>query len=193
MRKDVMGIRNVVLWGALASLLAFAGQALAQAPVLKGSEVTEDALVNALAIEGPAAPNVATRGFRPAKPGADARATTKPAPGKASLLITFPTDSAELSPEARATLDTLARAVQSDALAGFSFKVEGHADARGDAERNQKLSQLRAEAVVGYLVSQHAILPERLTAVGKGSSEPLNASRIDAPENRRVTIVTVRS
>lgn len=187
-----MGIKNIVLWGAFASCLAYAGQALAQAPVLKGAEVTEDALVNALAIEGPAAPEGATRGFRPAKPGADTR-TQKPGPGKASLLITFPTDSAELTPEARATLDTLARAVQSDALAGFSFKVEGHADARGDAERNQQLSQQRAEAVVGYLVSQHAILPERLTAVGKGSSEPLNTLRIDAPENRRVTIVTVRS
>ncbi|MGL6110390.1 MAG: OmpA family protein [Rubrivivax sp.] len=185
-----MHIKTIVLWGALASCLAFAAQA--QAPVLKGSEVTEDALVDALAIEGPAAPGGATRGFRPAKPGTDARAQ-KPAPGKASLLITFPTDSAELTPEARATLDTLARAVQSDALAGFSFKVEGHADARGDADRNQKLSQLRAESVVGYLISQHGILPERVTPVGKGSSEPLNPSRIDAPENRRVTIVTVRS
>jgi OmpA-OmpF porin, OOP family len=83
--------------------------------------------------------------------------------------------------------------VQSDALAGFAFKVEGHADARGDAERNLKLSQLRAEAVVSYLISQRGILPERLTAVGKGSAEPLNTTRIDAPENRRVTIVTIRS
>ena len=43
-----------------------------------------------------------------------------------------------------------------------------------------------------YLVKTRGILPERLTAVGKGSSEPLNRERIDAPENRRVTIVTVR-
>jgi outer membrane protein OmpA-like peptidoglycan-associated protein len=185
-----MHIKTIVLWGVMASCLACAAQA--QAPVLKGSEVTEDALVDALAIEGPAAPSGATRGFRPAKPATDAGAH-KPAPGKASLLITFPTDSAELTPEARATLDTLARAVQSDALAGFSFKVEGHADARGDAERNLKLSQLRAEAVVAYLISQRGILPERLTAVGKGSTEPLNSTRIDAPENRRVTIVTIRS
>jgi hypothetical protein len=91
-----MHIKTVVLLGALGSILAFAVQA--QAPVLKGSDVTEDALVDALAIEGPAAPGGATRGFRPAKPATDAR-PNKPAPGKASLLITFPTDSAELTPE----------------------------------------------------------------------------------------------
>ena len=185
-----MHFKTIVLWGALASCLACAVHA--QAPVLKGTEVTEDALVDALAIDGPTAPAGLTRGFRPAKPATDARAN-KPAPGKASLLITFPTDSAELTADARATLDTLARAVQSDALAGFSFKVEGHADARGDAEHNLKLSQLRAEAVVAYLISQRGILPERLTAVGRGSAEPLNTMRIDAPENRRVTIVTIRS
>jgi len=185
-----MKFRTIVIWGALAWCTAFGVQA--QSPVLKGSEVTEDALVDALAIEGPAAASGATRGFRPAKPGSNAPAP-KPGAGKASLLITFPSDSSELTAEARATLDILARAVQSDALAGFSFKVEGHADARGDAERNLKLSQLRAEAVVNYLITQRGILAERLTAVGKGSTEPINTSRIDAPENRRVTIVTIRS
>jgi OOP family OmpA-OmpF porin len=41
-------------------------------------------------------------------------------------------------------------------------------------------------------VAAFGILPERLVPVGKGSSEPLNADRPDAPENRRVTIVTKR-
>jgi outer membrane protein OmpA-like peptidoglycan-associated protein len=182
-----MSIKTIVISAALAACLA--SVAHAQSPVLKGSEVTEDALINALAIEAPTAASGATRGFRPAKPGA---AVQKPGPGKASLLITFETDSAELTPESRATLDTLAHAVESDALAGFSFKVEGHADARGDADHNQQLSQLRAQSVAKYLIDRHGVLPERLTPVGKGSSEPLNASRIDAPENRRVTIVTIR-
>ena len=51
---------------------------------------------------------------------------------------------------------------------------------------------MRAEAVVKYLVSKHGVLPERLQPQGKGSAEPLNKARVDAPENRRVTIVTVR-
>lgn len=175
------------------------GHALAQAansassanPVLKGKQVTESALVDALAIEGPEAASGATRGFRPAgKPGAP---PVKAGPGKASLLITFASNSTELSSDTQGQLDTLARALQSDTLVGFSFRVEGHADARGDADANLRLSQGRAESVVAYLASKHGILPERLSAVGKGSGEPLNKARVDAPENRRVTIVTVRN
>lgn len=159
-------------------------------PVLKGTQVTESALIDALAIEGPQAASGATRGFKASKAGQDA---PKPGPGKASLLITFGTNSADLTSESQGSLDTLARALQSDALAGFSFKVEGHADARGDASRNQQLSQLRAESVAQYLVSKHGLLAERLVPIGKGSSEPLNKERMDAPENRRVTIVTNRN
>lgn len=168
----------------------------AQDVVLKGSQVTESALIDALTIDGPKGPDGAkTRGFRPAARSADgsAPAPAKPAgPGKASLLITFATNSSDLSSETMATLDVLARALQSDALAGFTFKVEGHADPRGDAAQNLLLSQQRAESVANYLVTKHAILPERLEAVGKGSSELMNRGRIDAPENRRVTIVTVK-
>ena len=159
-------------------------------PVLKGSQVTETNLIDALAIAPPEAASGATRGFRVAKPGAPAQ---KAGPGKASLLVTFTTNSTELTPEAKGLLDTLGRALQSDTLAGFSFKVEGHADARGDADTNQRLSQDRAQAVVDYLASKGGILPERLSAIGKGSSEPMNKARVDAPENRRVTIVTSRN
>ena len=112
-----------------------------QAPVLATSQVTEDALVDALAIE-PAPPDEAasgaTRGFRPAlRPSV---VPTKPAaPGKANLLITFATGSAELTAETIHVLETVARALQSDRLAGFAFRIEGHADARGAADLNQKL------------------------------------------------------
>jgi OOP family OmpA-OmpF porin len=185
-----MKFKTFIAWGALASCMVSGAQA--QAPVLKGSDVSEQALVEALTIEAPMSPEGKTRGFKPAQPVDSQGRALKPGPGKASLLITFPTDSAEITPETKATLDTLARAVQSDALAGFSFSVEGHADARGDPEHNMQLSRMRAEAVVTYLVSQQGILPQRLSPVGKGSNEPLNKTRIDAPENRRVTIVTIR-
>jgi len=162
----------------------------AQEKVLKGSQVTESALIDALTIEGPEAAGGATRGFRPAA-RADGKAP-KAGPGKANLLITFETNSSELTGDSQASLNALARALQSDALAGFSFRVEGHSGARGDPTRNMELSQSRAESVAAYLVKSHGILPERLKAVGKASSEPLNLARVEAPENRRVTIVTVR-
>lgn len=160
----------------------------AAGPVLKGAQVTEEALVDALAVEGPTATG-ATRGFRPAEPGQKPRPY---GPGRASLLVTFVTGSSELTAESQAILDTLARAMQSDTLAGLSFRVQGHADARGDPAKNLALSMARAESVARYLAERHAILPDRLKPEGRGSSEPMNRERVDAPENRRVTIVSTR-
>jgi outer membrane protein OmpA-like peptidoglycan-associated protein len=160
-------------------------------PVLNAKQVTEDALVDALAIDAPATENAGgtTRGFRPAsRPTGEAQ---KPAgPGKANLLITFATGSAELTPESMQVLDTVAKAMRSDRLAGFAFNVEGHADRRGTNDYNMKLSEERAQSVVAYLTGKLGVLPDRLVAVGKGATEPLNPDKPDAQENRRVTIVT---
>jgi outer membrane protein OmpA-like peptidoglycan-associated protein len=162
--------------------------------VLKNNQITESALIDALSIEAPDATGGTVRGFKPAAPGAATPAAPPKAagPGRANLLITFETNSASLSDDSQAALDAVGKALQSDALAGLTFRVEGHADSRGDAEANRTLSQMRAEAVVKYLVGKHGVLPERLQPQGKGSDEPLNKARVDAPENRRVTIVTVR-
>lgn len=197
---------RVVLGPAL--VLALAGAAMAPAraqdaapaPVLKTSQVTEDALVDALAIDVPEpadAASGATRGFRPAtRPGgstfqpAKAGPAKPAAPGKANLLITFATGSAELTPETIKVLETVAKALQSDKLAGFAFRIEGHADPRGGLEYNLKLSEERAQSVASYLTTKLGVLPERIQPVGKGSAELLNPSQPDAQENRRVTIVT---
>ncbi len=176
---------------AVFSLAGF-GAAQAQAPVLKASQVTEDALVNALEIEAPQ-PDAASGTTRAIRPSMRPAGTAKPTgPGKASLLITFATGSAELTPESLQVLGTVGKALQSDRLAGFAFKVEGHADPRGTPESNLKLSTDRANSVVGYLTSKLGVLPERLQAVGKGDTELLNTEKPDAPENRRVTIITTR-
>lgn len=177
---------------ALFAATAF-GPAWAQAPaapVLKPSQVTESALMDALEVPVEQDASGQTRAIRPSM---SAGGTQKPAgPGKASLLITFATGSAELTPETVTTLETVAKALQSDRLAGFQFRVEGHADPRGGAELNQRLSEARAQAVVAHLTGKLGVLPDRLTPVGKGASELLNTQRPDAQENRRVTIVTVR-
>ena len=173
--------------------LGWSTAALAQAPapVLTMKQVTEQALVDALALEEPVADDTAkTRSIRPTARNNPAPA--RAAAGKSNLLITFNTGSADLTAESKQALATVAKALQSDKLAGFSFSIEGHADPRGGAELNQKLSESRAQSVVDYLVSSFGILQDRLSPVGKGSSEPLNADRPDAAENRRVTIVTKR-
>jgi outer membrane protein OmpA-like peptidoglycan-associated protein len=193
-----MSVLSIVSFRSLAACVLFASvaasPALAADPVLKNQEVTESALIDALSVERPQTTEGTLRGFKPAAPGSVNNAgTSKPAgPGRANLLITFETNSSSLTPESMSALDTVAKALQSDALAGLTFRVEGHADVRGDPESNMTLSQQRAEAVVNYLVSKHGVLPERLVPTGKGSTEPLNKARADAPENRRVTIVTTR-
>ena len=182
----------------LAALLiagAVAAQAQAPAPVLKMNQVTEQALVDALAIDEPGAEEGAkTRSIRPTARSNNNSGNTpsRVAAGKSNLLITFTTNSADLTSESKQALGTVAKAMQSDKLAPFAFSVEGHADPRGNADLNQKLSAARAQSVVSFLVASHGIAADRLSPVGKGSTEPLNADRPDAPENRRVTIVTKR-
>ena len=108
----------------------------------------------------------------------------------ASLLITFETNSAELTPSAKQQLGVVAAALKNDRLAEYSFNVEGHADPRGSSEANLSLSQQRAESVRDFLVSAHGIAAERLKAEGKGDHDLLNRKVPSAAENRRVTIVT---
>ena len=187
-------LRRLLPWALGLGLAAsLAAQAQMAAPVLKTSQVTEDALIDALEIAPPALPEGAsgtTRALRPSmRPTA---ATRPPGPGKASLLITFATGSSDLSAETIQVLEKVAKALQSDRLAGFAFRIEGHADPRGTADDNQKLSQERAQAVVGYLTSKLGVLADRLQPVGKGATELLNTSHPDAAENRRVTIVTTQ-
>lgn len=164
-------------------LVAFAGQAAE--PLLKPGQITESALVDALTPDD----GVRTRSIRPSMTSTGPAQQTA---GRAGLLITFQTGSAELTPETRTALDEVGKALKSDRLAGFSFRIEGHADPRGGADYNLRLSEERAESVVAYLVDHFGLQADRLRPVGKGSSELLNAAQPTAPENRRVTIVTTR-
>lgn len=176
------------------------GSVQAQEKVLREGQVTQQALIDALspaeaasAPEGEAGSNgVRTRSFRPSARPAGAVAGTAAAsarPARASILVTFVTNSADLTPSAKSALDVLAAAMKSDKLASVKFVIEGHADPRGGDELNLKLSQARADSVMGYLTGTHGLAAERVKAVGKGSSALMNPSEPAAPENRRVTIV----
>lgn len=177
---------------AFAALLA-AGTAQADEKVLREGQVTQQALIDALA-PAPAASaaeapdGTRTRSFRPAVRVAGTAAAAAQ-PGKANILVTFVTNSADLTGSAKKALDVLAAAMKSDKLATVKFTIEGHADPRGNDDANQKLSQARAESVREYLVASHGVAAERVNAVGKGSSALLKPNEPAAPENRRVTIV----
>jgi outer membrane protein OmpA-like peptidoglycan-associated protein len=165
-----------------AAVLPAIGQ---EAPVMKEGQVTEGALIDALTPNEP----IRTRSIRVVRDNAAGSVAAKPA--SASLLITFDTNSANLTPSAKQSLDVVGQALASDKLSTFRFAIEGHADPRGLATANLKLSQARAQSVRSYLISSKNIDGARLEAVGKGDQELLNKSNRDAPENRRVTIVNL--
>lgn len=73
------------------------------------------------------------------------------------------------------------------------LRVEGHTDAQGSDEYNQKLSEQRAASVVAALVKL-GVAPERLHAVGFGESKPQVAADTEEAweKNRRVEFVVER-
>jgi outer membrane protein OmpA-like peptidoglycan-associated protein len=156
------------------------GQAPAQ-DVIPDRALTSGAVLEAL---DPTA--VRTRSLRIGATGRPA----VPARASASLLVTFDTNSSELTSAARRQLDIVASALRNDRLVEYRFTVEGHADPRGSADNNLRLSQERAESVKRYLVTAHGIAQDRLVAEGRGDREPMHPAQPAAPENRRVTFVT---
>jgi outer membrane protein OmpA-like peptidoglycan-associated protein len=173
-----------------ASLLLAALYALASLPALAQNErmfrdgnIDESALVDALTPQS----GQRTRSIRVAP---EKRAEeTVPQRASASLLITFETNSARLTPRARQSLDIVGNALNSTRLENYKFAIEGHSDPRGNHEANLKLSQARAQSVANYLIMQKNIDRNRLEPVGKGDAELANRANPAAPENRRVTIV----
>ena len=107
-----------------------------------------------------------------------------------SLLIQFDFDSTRVRAESQQALANLSLALQSSALMRSRFAIEGHTDAKGSAEYNQRLSQQRAEAVRDYLKTQ-GVDAARLVASGKGSSDPAIPDQPMSPANRRVRIVNL--
>ena len=161
--------------------------------VLKPHEITESALIEALT---PPNTEVKTRSIRvsadvPAGAATAPTAVAATAPN-APLMITFETNSAQLTQRAKQSLDVVGHALSSDRLAPFRFAIEGHADPRGASDANLHLSQARAESVREYLVKNSRIDTARLDAVGKGDRELMNKANPIAPENRRVTIVNLQ-
>lgn len=102
--------------------------------------------------------------------------------------ILFDTASARLRPESTPTLQDLHRTLERNP--GLRVRIEGHTDATGSADANQRLSQERAEAVVAWLTGE-GVAPSRLEAVGMGQTQPAadNATPEGRQTNRRVEVV----
>lgn len=106
-----------------------------------------------------------------------------------TVAVTFRTNSAILSPEAKQKLDELA--AKTTAAKAFMIEVAGHTDSTGSDAKNFRLSRARADAVVQYLAVQHKIPLRRfVTPMGYGKTESVadNTTREGREQNRRVEV-----
>lgn len=95
----------------------------------------------------------------------------------------FEVGKADLNDDAKLALHDLAKVMKQNPE--LRLRIEGHTSAEGDATANQKLSEVRAQAAVDFLVNKEGIDVERLEAVGKGSSELKDAENPKSDVNRR--------
>ncbi|MBX6426825.1 MAG: peptidoglycan-associated lipoprotein Pal [Variibacter sp.] len=107
--------------------------------------------------------------------------------------VFFETDSAELTPQARATLDKQAQWLQR--YNRYSFTIEGHADERGTREYNLALGARRAQAVRDYLAAR-GIEPSRMRTISYGKERPValcNDISCWSQNRRAVTVLNASS
>jgi peptidoglycan-associated lipoprotein len=84
--------------------------------------------------------------------------------------VFFTTDSTELTPQARATLDKQVQWLGQ--YSQYTFTIEGHADERGTREYNLALGARRAQTVRDYLVSR-GVSATRMSTISYGKERPV--------------------
>jgi outer membrane protein OmpA-like peptidoglycan-associated protein len=115
------------------------------------------------------------------------RSPQTPRAPRSTAMIHFSTGDSQLLPQAKAALERLAEKLKADPL--LRVQIDGHADQRGEEDRNAVLSRLRAKSVADFLM-EAGIERSRITTRGLGSTSLLDEN--NTPEawakNRRAEI-----
>jgi len=98
----------------------------------------------------------------------------------------FKSGTATLVNQAMPKLEKLAKYIQKT---NNNLLIVGYTDNRGDEDKNQELSQKRAEAVAAFLTNL-GVAEDRIETQGAGSTEPVgdNETEEGRKQNRRVEI-----
>lgn len=107
--------------------------------------------------------------------------------------LTFEIAKATIKPTSFPFLDEIVTVMADPDAAQWKLEIKGHTDNVGDDEYNQKLSQMRADAVKKYLVSK-GLLETRITAQGFGEKMPIasNDTKEGREKNRRVEFIVIK-
>lgn len=102
--------------------------------------------------------------------------------------ILFETGSATLDPASNPRLDRVVEYMTHRTSA--RIRIAGHTDNVGNPQRNQQLSEQRAQAVRAYLIA-HGIDGSRVEAVGYGDTQPVasNDTEEGRAQNRRIEAI----
>ena len=144
-------------------------------------------IAQALFPQETAAPRTRGIGPPPTRP-------SMPAPRPAvTLNVLFGSNSDVVPPASYAEIDKLGTLLSWPQYTDYRIQLEGHTDSQGSARKNQALSEKRVQNIKTYLVQHFHLAPERILAVGYGSTKPIASN--DTPEgrgqNRRVEVVNL--
>src|SRR5262249_36550293 len=101
--------------------------------------------------------------------------------------VQFDTGKDAIKAESFAVLDTVGMVLQQ--YPTLKIEVGGHTDNRGTADKNQKLSEAPAAAVLKYLTTKYPLInASQYSSKGYGQSAPIapNGTSLGRAKNRRV-------
>jgi peptidoglycan-associated lipoprotein len=107
--------------------------------------------------------------------------------------VFFETDSTELTPQSRATLDKQAQWLNQ--YGRYAFTIEGHADERGTREYNIALGARRAQVTRDYLIAR-GVDQSRMRTISYGKERPVavcNDISCWSQNRRAVTVLSAGS
>ncbi|UQA59068.1 OmpA family protein [Polyangium aurulentum] len=111
---------------------------------------------------------------------------------KISRQVHFETDSAKILGDSNTLLEEIADVLQQNQKIK-KVEIQGHTDSTGGRERNQTLSDQRANSVRNWLI-QAGVDGNRLVAKGYGQDKPLvpNVTPANRAKNRRVQFIILQ-
>jgi len=130
--------------------------------------------------------------FPPPPPPPESPKPTERIIDRMTLRVNFNFDQAIIRPGDRTALDKAVGFVKK--YPNAKIELDGYTDDRGTEAYNQRLSEKRARAVKQYLEDEAGVSPSRISAFGRGESNPVADNKTEEGrfENRRVEILILQ-